>query len=56
MYQSVLFSEVKSVLKANEDTWKDFGIEKAVLAAFITITLPIVKLGSRNVWLNIKNS
>ena len=38
MYQSVLFSEVKSVLKANKDTWKDFDIEKAVLAAFKTIT------------------
>jgi len=32
------FSKVKSVLKANEDAWKDFDIETAVLAAFNTIT------------------
>ena len=32
------FSIVKSVLKANEDAWKDFDIETAVLAAFNMIT------------------
>ena len=32
------FSKVKSVLKANEDAWKDFDIETAVLAAFNSIT------------------
>jgi len=38
------FSKVKSALKANEDAWQDFDIETAVLAAFNTITLLIVKL------------
>ena len=32
------FSKVKSALRANEEAWKDFDIETAVLAAFNTIT------------------
>jgi len=32
------FSEVKYVLKSNEENWSDFDIETAVLAAFNCVT------------------